>query len=165
MTIAYGISPGQIRTIHTLIHRLGWDDDLYRSMLKERCGVSTCKALSYARAALLVEELKVKAGQGAARSAPTPISLARPVTERRAYTWPAPQRGAGGGMISEKQQAYLGRLFERLGWAPNRAVGLCKRVLGKPWPQDNGDVDRLLRVLLPMTKRYPRGYDRAQRVG
>lgn len=164
MTIARTISPGQIRAIHVLIHRLGWDDDLYRTMLKECCGVSTCKALSHARAALLIDELQAKVNPSTGSGRPE-ISPARTVTARRAHTWPAPQRGAGGGMISEKQQAYLGRLFERLGWAPNRAVGLCKRVLGKPWPQDNGDVDRLLRVLLPMTKRYPRGYDRAQREG
>lgn len=82
MTIAYGISPRQIKAIHALVGRLGWDDELYRAVLKERFGVSTCKALSHARATLLIDELKVKAGQRPAGPPP------RPVTARRAYTWP-----------------------------------------------------------------------------
>src|SRR5574337_1136580 len=87
MTIARGISPGQIKAIHALVGRLGWDDDLYRAMLKERCGVTTCKGLSYARATLLIDELKVKAGQRPAT--PPPISPALPVTAKRTHTWPA----------------------------------------------------------------------------
>lgn len=156
------ISQGQIKAIHALVGRLGWDDDMYRALLRERYQVTTCKALSHTRAGLLIDELKAKTpqppfakgGQGGVRAT------------RRTHTWSAPARQARpGATITEKQQAYIGRLFETLGWTPNRCVGLCRKVLGNAWPQTNGDVDRLLRVLLPLTQRAPSGYDRERRDG
>jgi len=145
------ISPGQIRAIHAAIAAAGIDDALYRVMLRERYRVTTCKALSRIEAGLLLDELAAK------RADHRP-----PTTDHRPHTWPTPERrGNPGRTITEKQQRYLQRLFDRLGWDQHRQDGLCRKILGKIWPQTNGDVDRLLRVLLPMTKRYPGGYDRA----
>lgn len=155
MTIArQPISPGQIKAIHALVGRLGWDDDMYRLMLQERYQVATCKALSRIQAGLLLDELAQKQAVGC-----------RPKAEgsRKAHAWPAPQRPArAGGTITEKQQRHLERLFARLGWDQARRDGLCRKLLGKAWPQTNGDVNKLLRVLLPMVRRYPTGYDRAR---
>lgn len=166
MTIAYGISPGQIKAIHALVGRLGWDDDLYRAMLKERCGVCTCKALSHARAALLIDELKAKVSPSTG-SWRTAISPAQPVTARRAHTWPSPGPSTGSGRteITPKQQALIDHLFGRLGWDQRRRDGFFRKVIGRVWPQDNREVARLLKVLRPMVERYPGGYDRAQREG
>lgn len=170
MTIAYGISPRQIKAIHALVHKLGWDDDTYRLMLKERYQVATCKALSYARATLLVDELKAKAGQ---RSATGPeMTPARPVTARRKHTWSNPPQppfskgGRGGGFrgagtITPKQQALIDALFTRLGWDQRRRDGFCRKLLGRPWPQTNAEVTRLLNLLRAMGSRYPGGYDRS----
>lgn len=173
MTIAYGISPGQIKTIHTLIHRLGWDDDMYRAMLRERCQVTTCKALSHARATLLIDELKAKVSPSTS-SRRTEISPARPVTAKRAHTWasppppPSPLGGGGtgrGGTISPRQQAYLVHLFGKLGWDQRRRDGFCCKVIGRAWPQTNQEVTRLLNLLRAMGQRYPGGYDRARKEG
>jgi hypothetical protein len=146
------ISKLQIKAIHAAIHALGWDDDMYRVILRERYGVTTCKALSRTQAAALLDELAVKSPRA-------PLLKGGKGTRR--HTWPAPTRPTRpGGTITEKQQRYLDRLFSRLGWDQARRDGLCKKILGKPWPQTNGDMDRLLRVLLPMVTRYPGGYDR-----
>lgn len=166
MTIAYGISPRQIKAIHALVGRLGWDDDMYRTMLRERYQVTTCKDLSHARAALLIDELKAKVSPSTGSGRPE-ISPARPVTARRGHTWPekaavSDQRPAtSGGTITPKQQAYLDALFTRLGWDQRRRDGLCLKVLGRVWPQSNAEVTRLLNLLRAMGQRYPGGYDRA----
>lgn len=148
------ISAGQIRAIHAATAALGIDEETYRMMLRERFDVATCKALSRIQAGLLLDEMTAKRANGRTRrSAPTP----------RRHTWPEPARRANPGKtITEKQQRYLERLFYKLGWDQARRDGLCKKVIGKAWAQTNGDMDRLLRVLLPMTKRYPGGYDRAR---
>lgn len=170
MTIAATISLRQIKAIHALISTIGIDDETYRRMLKERCQVATCKALSHARAALLIDELKVKAGQ---RPATRPeMSQARTVTARRTHTWrasppppPSPLGGGGagkGGKITPKQQALIDALFTRLGWDQRRRDGFCRKVLGTPWPQSNGQVTKLLNLLRAMGQRYPGGYDRAR---
>jgi len=162
------ISPGQIKAIHALVGRLGWDDDTYRLMLRERYQVATCKALSHARAAWLIDELKVKVSPGR-----TAISPARPVTARRTYTWPSPRpspsplppgeggRRPGEGVIRPKQQALIEALFARIGWDQRRRDGFCRKVIGRPWPQTNQEVTRVLNVLRAMGQRYPGGYDRA----
>ena len=154
------ISPGQIKAIHSAIHALGWDDDLYREVLRQQYKVTTCKELSHIQAGLLLDELAQKK---------TPSPQPSPAPGRggapKRHAWPAPARKANPGKaISPKQQEYIGKLFEKLGWEPARCAGLCKKVLGgRAWPQDNADVDRLLRVLIPLTKRYPQGgYDRAR---
>lgn len=179
MTMAASISVRQIKAIHALVRRLGWDDDMYRVMLRERYQVATCKGLSHARAALLIEELKAKV---APPPQPSPsvgrgeLSPARPVAEKRRHTWPTPitptrplpPRGGGlgrGGTITPKQQALIDALFARLGWDQRRRDGFCRKVIGKPWPQSNGEVTRLLNLLRAMGQRYPGGYDRAQREG
>jgi hypothetical protein len=161
MMLREAISKLQIKAIHAAIHALGWDDDLYRQVLAQRFGATTCKALSRAQAAALLDELAAK---GAMNRAPTST---RPL-QRRQRIWPPPpdRRGAihraqTGGTITEKQQRYIDRLFYRLGWDQARRDGLCMKLIGRPWPQTNSDMDRLLRVLLPMVKRYPGGYDRA----
>lgn len=151
------ISLGQIKAIHAAIAALGWDDEMYRLMLRERYNVDTCKALSHIQAGLLLDEL-------AAKRSPSPRPSPAPGRGgQKLHTWPTPGRKANPGRtISEKQQRYLDRLFYKLGWDQARRDGLCKKVIGKIWPQTNGDMDKLLRVLLPMTRRYPGGYDRAR---
>lgn len=165
MTMAGSIGPRQIKAIHALIAKIGIDDETYRRMLKERYQVTTCKALSHARAALLIDELKAKAGQ---RPATGPeISPARPVTARRTHTWPAKAAISGQrrGTITPKQQALIDALCVRLGWDQRRRDGFCRKVLGRAWPQTNQEVTRLLNLLRAMGQRYPGGYDRAQREG
>lgn len=155
------ITPGQIRAIHSAIAALQWDDDLYRAMLREQYGVATCKALSRIQAGLLLDELARKKAPQSPRSPLYQRGVGGDL--KRPRTWPAPMRQANPGQtITEKQQRYLDRLFYRLGWDQARRDGLCKKVLGNVWPQTNGDVDRLLRVLIPLTTRYPGGYDRAR---
>ncbi|MBI2882867.1 MAG: DUF1018 domain-containing protein [Candidatus Methylomirabilis oxyfera] len=150
------INKGQIKAIHAAIHALGLDDATYRLMLRERYQVTTCKALSRIQAGLLLDELARK------RSPSPPPSPSRGEGAKRRHAWPAPTRQARpDATITEKQQRYLERLFATLGWDQARRDGLCRKVLGQPWPQTNSDMDRVLRVLLPMTRRYPGGYDRA----
>ena len=146
------ITKGQVVAIHALVATLGLDEATYRLLLRSRFGVETSLALSPEQAAQLIDELKVKAGQ---RRRPRTVAPAG-LVPRRARTWPvpAPRDGAtAGGTITEPQQAYLDRLFAELGWDQPRRDGLCRRVLGRPWPQTNADVTALLKILRPMARR------------
>lgn len=67
-----GITPIQIKVIHTLKTALGLSDDLYRAALS-RCGVSTSKALSFSGAAELIdlfEQQAIAAGVWQKRNSP-----------------------------------------------------------------------------------------------
>ncbi len=46
--------------IHLGISELGIDDETYRLMLQERCGVATCTKLQYAQASAFIDELVKK---------------------------------------------------------------------------------------------------------
>jgi hypothetical protein len=52
-----GISPSQIKAIHTVIHKFGLDDEAYRHMLYSRYKVTSCKELSWRQAEELLELL------------------------------------------------------------------------------------------------------------
>jgi len=53
----------QIKIIHTLKSKLGWDDDMYRDILQNRYNVKSSKDLSIFQAETLIEEMKKAAGQ------------------------------------------------------------------------------------------------------
>lgn len=58
--IAYvkgSIAPSQIKAIHATIHKLGLDDDAYRSILMTRYGVDSCKRLTWRQAEELLGSL------------------------------------------------------------------------------------------------------------
>lgn len=55
------IAPSQIKAIHAVIGKIGMDDEDYRHMLHSRCGVTSCKDLSWRQAEELLEHLN---GQG-----------------------------------------------------------------------------------------------------
>ncbi|GEM_PF-6605723 len=151
------ISKGQIRAIHTLIHRIGIDDDLYRMMLSQRFNVRSSTALSSDQARGFLDELNDKL-RGTVGQRRTTIG-----GSRRPYRWPAPTRAdRPGATISAKQQGYLDRLFANLGWEQVRRDGFCRKVIGRAWPQTNQEVTRLLNLLRAMGQRYPGGYDRAR---
>ena len=54
----YMIKPNQIRRIHTLIHILGIDDDLYRELLITSFAVGSSKNLTEAEANVLIDSLQ-----------------------------------------------------------------------------------------------------------
>lgn len=54
----YMIKPQQIRQIHTLIHVLGIDDELYREMLNSTFAVASSKDLSEAEAKIFIDSLQ-----------------------------------------------------------------------------------------------------------
>ncbi|MGI6394528.1 MAG: phage protein GemA/Gp16 family protein [bacterium] len=55
------VTKQQIKIIHTLKSRLGWDDEMYYSVL-EKYGVKTSTALSDGKAAQLIDEMNRAAG-------------------------------------------------------------------------------------------------------
>ncbi len=55
------ITPQQIKLIHTLVSRLGMDDEAYRDMLEANFGVRSSKELAEPEAALLINTLQAKA--------------------------------------------------------------------------------------------------------
>lgn len=58
-----GITPAQIRMIHSLVGALGFDDALYRDILQTRFNVGTSKELANFQAGRLIEELQERALQ------------------------------------------------------------------------------------------------------
>lgn len=51
------IAPSQIKAIHAVVNKLGMDDETYRHVLHSRCGVTSCKDLSWRQAEELLEGL------------------------------------------------------------------------------------------------------------
>lgn len=60
----YMIKPNQIRRIHTLIHILGIDDDLYRELLITSFAVGSSKNLTEAEADVLIDSLQYQINLG-----------------------------------------------------------------------------------------------------
>jgi len=57
------ITPGQVKMIHALAGALGFDEDLYREILRDRFKVRSSKELAHFQAGRLIEELEEKAIQ------------------------------------------------------------------------------------------------------
>ena len=52
-----GITPAQVKAIHTARSRMGFDDDAYRALLDERYGIRSCTQLSRRQASDLLTKL------------------------------------------------------------------------------------------------------------
>lgn len=66
-----GISPRQIKIIHTLKGAIAMDDDGYRALLQSVAGVNSSKLLTWRQAEDLIDDLQRKKG-GSASPAPAP---------------------------------------------------------------------------------------------
>lgn len=65
------IAPSQVKAIHTVVSKLGMDDETYRHVLHSRFGVTSCKDLSWRKAEELLEALNGEGKAGRTQSAPT----------------------------------------------------------------------------------------------
>lgn len=65
------ISPRQVKTIHTIVSKVGMEDGDYRLLLRERFQVTSSKKLTWQQAEELIDELNGKTGS------PSPSALSQ----------------------------------------------------------------------------------------
>lgn len=101
------ISPDQIRALHAIAKRRGWD----HAQLREAAGVASLKELSLVDAHALIDRLQFDDHRGR-------------------YTPPPPDRATARGTIrnaTKRQRGYIASLFARLGWDAAKAAGWLER--------------------------------------
>lgn len=123
----------QLALVHVARAKTGMSEDVYRSLLASRWGVTTSKDLTRAQ---LDELLKVFRSMGfrvkhTVLNHPNPLALPSPA-----------------------QLALIERLWATIGWTDSaRRRGFCIRLFRNPWPQSRQESNALIAALKDFKKR------------
>ncbi len=139
------ISKSQIRAIKCRQRAMGFDDDTYRGMLRERYGVESCTRLTMAEGHDLIDYLY---------GGPKP-------TKRRHVRRPAETPAAGGGNVVQLptplQQKLIGALANEIAWETGDGYRRwLKRLLGLDRVRSARDASRVIEGLKGL-KRHGHG--------
>jgi hypothetical protein len=113
-------TPKQIGFIHGLAGRLKMDEDTRRAFLKREAGVNSCKLLTAAKAATIIDKMRDLAGD-AGRGAGAVAGLNTPVAKKLRALWIA---GHNLGLVRDRSdRAMLSYLERQTGVSHTRFLG------------------------------------------
>ena len=131
--------------IHVAKSQLGLDDDRYRDLLRSTCGVESSKNLDVKQLDKLMQRFK---DLGFVLQ-PKEKSLGKHL---QPYL-KAPDRDPGS-LPAPAHLQKINHLYDQLGWTENeRRIGMNKRVIKKPWPQNRDEANKIIEALKSMIAR------------
>lgn len=130
------ITKQEIALIHVAKNQTGLSDDEYRDLLRS-VGVESSKELIPAQFDQLMKRFKAMGFKLKVKQPAT-------ATKRDPNALPTPAH------LLEIQ-----KLYDRLGWTPDRQIGFNKRQIKKPWPQTRTEANKIhegLKAILARAK-------------
>lgn len=137
-------TPKQNRTLNWLLTEAGYDpnSEEARDVLEAACGKRKRREMDFYEYQEAIKYLTEKMGRkpGGSNYAPQPE--------------PAPKKpGKPTDYISPEQTAYINGLYDQIGATPEQRIEINRRTIKGPWPQNIGEGQKIIQMLLDMTGR------------